>query len=396
MLRPAVYLAKMVAEKKRGRFEATRQKFLEETLKHASNHSAYPQPGTEPSKTLRLSDFSPVEESYLSKHLYAEDKSQKAHPTSGTGQEQPKYTYYADRPHDWLSAVYVKKLFSRGYRPFQSRLSHTIDESERPGLKQIIFPSTKIDPKIGFKDHIDKLTGHNGWVFTHSNLIFTVAKMVLKHDRELDFSLSGIVTTGSYINQHMKRTIANAFDCKVVRNYGAAERHTMAFGCRESGWYHIHPESGIFEVKTPVGIKSEGKGELVFTSLARREPPLVRMLTGDIVKIKDRTCSCGSQQKSIRIYGRKERFIRNNQEEKLRARAVLDSFCQLEEILSFKIIPGSPYKIEYVPNIGDHKQMKHRIEQVAYEKLGINSEAEMVKHISMTKGGKMPVISKNA
>jgi phenylacetate-coenzyme A ligase PaaK-like adenylate-forming protein len=394
VLRPAVYLAKMLSEKRRNKFENTRQKFLEETLKHASNHDAYVQYRPSKPKSSGLSDFSPVEESDLSKYLYSDEPDQNARQTSGSEHGHPRYTVYADRPHDWLSALYMKGLFSRGYRPFQNMISHTISETKKTGLKHLFFPSYKINPKIGFQQHVHKLSGRSGWLFTHSNLIFTLAKIVLQKNQEYDFSLNGIVSTGSYMNQEMKRTVSNAFDCDVVRTYGAAERHNMAWGCPESDWYHICSESGVFEVKTSKGIESEGKGELVFTSLARREPPIVRMLTGDIVEIRDRECTCGSEQKSIKIHGRKEHFVENSQEQKLRAKALLDKFCQFEEILCFRLIPRKTCRIEYIPGTGRCEALGHKIEKTAHEELGIKCEAKTVKHIRLSQGGKIPVIVK--
>lgn len=115
-----------------------------------------------------------------------------------------------------------------------------------------------------------------------------------------------IATTGSVLNDNLKKVIENSFDSHVFEVYGATESGPIAFECQK-GKYHImddllHLE--FFRNNKPVS--SGEPGELVLTKLFGNGTPIIRYnAMKDIVTPLYENCSCGLSGNLIKkIYGR--------------------------------------------------------------------------------------------
>lgn len=150
--------------------------------------------------------------------------------------------------------------------------------------------------------------------FGDTRLIYRITKEM---EKKYDLKALGVkvmFTTISEISETMKKTIEEAWDCRVVTHYGLTE---MGFGlavdCPENCGYHYNEFGVIAEVVDPETgeVLPDGmEGELVFTSLGREAMPLIRYRSHDIASIKKGPCKCGAMLSTIsHVKRRKEAVV---------------------------------------------------------------------------------------
>jgi len=144
-----------------------------------------------------------------------------------------------------------------------------------------------------------------------SKLIDFVKKTKLKS------SLRLINTGGQKIKDYhfFKMKVKKYLGADLVDNIGSSELQNFAIHCREHEQYHFVSKDQIVEVIDPETKSISDKGELVITPLWRKDFPLVRYKTRDIVKlIKSKKCSCGFADPRVikGIEGRLDQMIKLN------------------------------------------------------------------------------------
>ncbi|MCW8091288.1 phenylacetate--CoA ligase family protein [Alteromonas sp. ASW11-130] len=130
----------------------------------------------------------------------------------------------------------------------------------------------------------------------YSSMIYQIAKKV----NQLNLKISGIKMvkgTSEMILDAYQPEVKQAFGCKMISEYGAAESGLIAFECPE-GNMHINMENVYVEI-------DENK-EIIVTNLVSRSFPIIRYRLGDIVSLADEQCKCGRKHTIVKeIYGRK-------------------------------------------------------------------------------------------
>lgn len=124
-------------------------------------------------------------------------------------------------------------------------------------------------------------------LYTGQNLS-CIQKVLLSTDRSPDCGIS---------------LMKEIWDCEIFRYYGMTE---AGFGwgleCEHHKGYHLYESDFYTEIIDPVTGKvlpSGQEGEVVLTTLKREGMPLIRYRTGDISKLMDTPCSCGSKLKRL-------------------------------------------------------------------------------------------------
>ena len=120
----------------------------------------------------------------------------------------------------------------------------------------------------------------------------------LAQERHIDLKRLGvrkIFTIGEVGGGHppTKAYFEKMSGAKVIDHIGALESGTFATECTNPNTYHILENLFITEVFEPSSNRPAKKGELVLTSLWRRDYPLIRYRTGDMIEIDNSTCPCG-------------------------------------------------------------------------------------------------------
>src|SRR5256886_7982 len=77
-------------------------------------------------------------------------------------------------------------------------------------------------------------------------------------------------------------------------------------GMHFCGAGHVWPELVDPETRETLGIEAGAVGELAYTHLTREAMPLVRFLSGDVVRIEGTSCECGRTSFRMRCVGRRD------------------------------------------------------------------------------------------
>jgi phenylacetate-CoA ligase len=77
-------------------------------------------------------------------------------------------------------------------------------------------------------------------------------------------------------------------------------------GMHFSGTGHIWPELVDPDTQQPMAIEAGATGELAYTHLTREAMPVVRFLSGDIVRIEGTSCDCGRTSFRMRCLARRD------------------------------------------------------------------------------------------
>ncbi|HEV8411812.1 MAG TPA: hypothetical protein VGQ30_15010, partial [Gemmatimonadaceae bacterium] len=104
---------------------------------------------------------------------------------------------------------------------------------------------------------------------------------------------TAIITSSETLRPNVRRTIEDAFGCRVYDHYGAAEMAAFVTQCSH-GAYHCNSDYGIVEVIRDGRPAAPGEmGEIVATGFINPVMPFVRYATGDFAVRGASSCRCG-------------------------------------------------------------------------------------------------------
>ena len=112
--------------------------------------------------------------------------------------------------------------------------------------------------------------------------------------------------TSEKIFDTYQKEAVEAYGCKIISEYGAAEAGVIAFECPH-GHMHINME-GVFA--------EEIEGEIIVTNLVARSFPVIRYKLGDYVEFEDESfeCPCGMKHLVIKdVLGRVGKVVYGEQ-----------------------------------------------------------------------------------
>lgn len=116
----------------------------------------------------------------------------------------------------------------------------------------------------------------------------------LSENRQFAVHPKGVFTYAETLLPHYRRTIEQAFDCKVYDWYGSTELDSIAHQCGQHEGHHITEENVFLEVERDGEPAAPGEeGRVLLTNLNNFAMPLIRYDIGDLGKMLDDHCSCG-------------------------------------------------------------------------------------------------------
>ena len=143
-----------------------------------------------------------------------------------------------------------------------------------------------------------------------ASALYILAKFMIKNQID-SIRPDSIITISETLFDHQRKTIEEAFDCKVFNDYGCREGWVMAFECPTHNCMHTASEQVIPEfIRNGEHITDNELGEIIVTDLHNYVMPLIRYQTGDAGIPTEEECSCGRGLGSVKsIEGRVHDFI---------------------------------------------------------------------------------------
>ena len=107
-----------------------------------------------------------------------------------------------------------------------------------------------------------------------------------------------VLLSADYVPESVRRTIERTWKCPVFTHYGLTESgYGCAVECPCHTGHHLRHDDLLVEIVRPGGegvLPPRAWGEIVLTTLDREAMPLIRYRTGDMGRLLDGPCGCGS------------------------------------------------------------------------------------------------------
>lgn len=107
-----------------------------------------------------------------------------------------------------------------------------------------------------------------------------------------------VLLCADYVTDAVFTSIRDTWHCEVFTHYGSTESGLGGgVQCCAHDGYHVRDADLLFEIIDPNSgrpVPHGSFGEVVFSTLTREAMPLIRYRTGDISRILDTPCPCGS------------------------------------------------------------------------------------------------------
>lgn len=191
-------------------------------------------------------------------------------------------------PHTVESGYIGRGIFSRMQNSFLFKNMQWLDTNDRP--EELIKKINNFKP--------DFLGGYVGML---GHLAILKEKGLGK-----DIGPKVIGTTGSVVDDNLRKFIAETFDAEVFETYASTEAGPIAFQCKHAG-YHILDDFVHLEIIEKGRYASFGKpGHVAVTKLYGLGTPIIRYTAmNDIAAFTSKKCKCGIQSKLLKkVYGR--------------------------------------------------------------------------------------------
>jgi len=161
----------------------------------------------------------------------------------------------------------------------------------RIGVRLIIVEATK---PLDLLLHLRKM--RVTVLQTIPTVLFQLIEIAREYGIDLrDIGIRKLITIGEIGGGHppTKALFEKEWSAKVLDHIGSIESATLAVVCPKTNDYHLLNNFFIVEVFDPKSNQRTTRGELVLTSLWRKDFPIIRYRTGDMVEIDYSPCKCG-------------------------------------------------------------------------------------------------------
>ena len=220
------------------------------------------------------------------------------HTSGSTG--RPFTTYFDRRFHTIRDALFLRTLFTAGYRPGMRLLLVTSDRDKpAPPYLRWRYASIRAEPEVlaaTARDFSPDI------VYGCVTPLRRMAEL-LEH-RPPARPPKVVVTTAETLSAETRRLIGRAFRCDVIDVFGLTEIGMLAFECPRHTGYHLSEDTAVVEL----GQGGTGEAQpLIVTNLELYAMPLIRYSAGDLAVPlpQAEACGCGRTLKRLqRLEGR--------------------------------------------------------------------------------------------
>jgi len=171
--------------------------------------------------------------------------------------------------------------------------------------RQILFSGYHLSEQNA-KYYLDVLEKYKpSWLHGYPSLISLLASFKMAENVKRFWNPAVITTGAESLLLHQRKRIKEAFGVEPIQHYGQAEAVANISQC-EVGNLHVDEDFSAVEFIPD----KTGAMRIVGTNLSNPAFPLLRYDTGDIVNLKDGSCSCGKPGRLVEsIDGRIEDYV---------------------------------------------------------------------------------------
>lgn len=220
-----------------------------------------------------------------------------AHTSGSTG--VPLAYFYDDAKHVLMRAGMMRSYMWSGWRPGQRILNFwgARQDIKAPTPGKRIESWSAGERTIGAHQVSDaKLASWANAVRDYrpvllqgyASILATLAGYVIENRIAMPRSLLGVYSTAEVLFDSQRALMEQAFGCKVFNQYGCREVPNIAVECRH-GNQHVFTDMVYLE-----SVNEQGEDRLLVTSLTNRVMPFIRYELGDVGRLKEGACPCGS------------------------------------------------------------------------------------------------------
>ena len=295
-------------------------------------------------------------------------------------------TYYATGIHDHHSV-----LTTFGAGPFVAGHTHFV--LTRIGARAVpVAPGDTARVLVGLKSGLaDTLLS------TPSFAQYLANRLEGSSPDPRSFRLSHVVTGGEpgggipAIRDHIQRVLG----VTVTEVMGIGDVAPSLFGeCPQQvgmhfcGTGHVWPELVDPTTQEPMAIETGAVGELVYTHLTREAMPVVRFLSGDIVRIEGTSCECGRTSFRMRCLARRDDMfiVRGVNVYPSAILAVVGDFRPrvtgrarvVRHDSAVSVQPPVPVEVEVPESFEPHPQLAAAIEEAIHTRLTFRAKVALI------------------
>jgi len=292
-------------------------------------------------------------------------------------------TVYLDpRDQAWADAVWIRSYAHMGLRPGQRRvLLESPDplvktEFKVPLRRLLRLPVPAIVSSVAdVDDQLDALRRHAPQVLNgRMSAIVRIARRL----EERALVLGGVelvVVGGEPLQVDAQELVHERMGVWPRRVYGTTEVGFVAWECAR-GAYHVNSDHVWCEL---VGDGSDGRANLVVTTLHRRAMPQLRFATGDVVQPASRPCDCGSSWPVLgELLGRETSFLRGPSGRLVSERQVAAMLARLGGSDRFRVVQRAELLDVFVHEaLACSEGLRERVTAALRDLVGDGIEARM-------------------
>jgi len=122
----------------------------------------------------------------------------------------------------------------------------------------------------------------------YASILTELAQFVRRRHMRMPATIKGVFSTAEVLYDWQRAVIESAFSCTVFNQYGSREVPNIGLQCAH-GSFHVFSDLVKLE-----SIAVDGEQRLLVTSLTNHVMPMIRYQLGDLGRLQEGQCSCGS------------------------------------------------------------------------------------------------------
>ena len=219
---------------------------------------------------------------------------------TGGSTGKPLAYYYNDEKTEQMRAGMMRSYRWAGWRPGDKVLNfwggrQDIRKPRKPGdrLRRYAAAEQTLGTyEFTETDLLDWARHVQSWkpvlLQGYASVLAELARFVRHHNMCMPATIKGVFTTAEVLYDWQRAAIESAFSCTVFNQYGSREVPNIGLQCTH-GNFHVFSDLVKLE-SMPV----DGEHRLLVTSLTNRVMPMIRYELGDLGRLREGQCSCGS------------------------------------------------------------------------------------------------------